>query len=221
MIVAHRGLHTAAPENSVAAFVAAANAGMSWVECDVWPSSDNFAVVIHDPTLERTTGKPGEVRKHTLAQLQQMGLPSLDDVVAALNELSAPGLAVEIKPRINRLFVESVMKSLAGYDGIRMVQSFHDDNLVRVWGIENSMHTAMLVDSAEDMKKAIERGWPFINAHYPLVDAELVQRLHSTGRRIGAWTVNEPEDIRRMVGLGIDMLITDDPILARDISASR
>ena len=216
MIVAHRGLHRDAPENSVAAFIAAANAGISWVECDVWPSSDNTAMVIHDPTLERTSSHTGEVRKYTAAELKQIGVPSLDDVVEALNHLTAPGLVVEIKPRINRLFVESVLESLGVYDGIRLVQSFHDDNIVRAWGTDDSLHTAMLVDTSEDMQKAIERGWPMINAHHSLVDEALVAKLHSTGRRIGAWTVNEPADIRRMIQLGIDLLITDEPILATE-----
>ncbi len=223
MIVAHRGLHqnNDAPQNSVAAFVAAANAGLSWVECDVWPSEDLRPVVIHDPTLDRTTDHVGEVKKFTLKQLRQMGVPSLDDVVHALNELSAPGLVVEVKPRVNRPFVDAVMKSLSKYDGIRLVQSFHDDNIVRVWGIESSMHTAMLVDDETELKKAVERGWPMINAHFPLIDADLVTKLHSTGRRIGAWTVNDAKDIEQMVRLGIDMLITDEPLLATEIAGKR
>jgi glycerophosphoryl diester phosphodiesterase len=218
IIVAHRGLHTHAAENSMDAFVAAADAGISWVECDVWPSMENAAVVIHDPTLQRTTGKPGEVRHQTADQLGELGVPSLKQLVAELNKHNAPGLLVEIKPRINRPFVASVLKTLFRYEGMCMVQSFHDDNIVRAWGIDNGMNTAILVESREDLAKAVERGWPFINAHHSVIDQELVDRLHSTGQRIGAWTVNQPDDISRMIQLGIDMLITDEPELAKQIA---
>ena len=218
MIVAHRGLHSFAPENSLEAFIAAAEAGLSGVECDVWPSADNFAIVIHDDTLDRTFDYRGEVRKHSLAELVQMGVPSLTQVIDALNKLTAPGLVVEIKPRINRAFVESVLRTLNRYDGTRMIHSFHDDNIIRVWGIETSMSTAMLVDDEAALQKAVGRGWPFINAHYPLVTSEVVEQLHARGRRIGAWSVNQPDDIRRLIRLGIDMLITDDPILATAIA---
>jgi glycerophosphoryl diester phosphodiesterase len=224
MIVAHRGLHMPAspsPENSLPAFIAAAHANLRWVEADVWPSAENLPVVIHDPTLERINGTSDEVRKYTMDQLQAFGLAPLAQVVTALNELTAPGLVVEIKPRINRPFLEAVIRTLSRYDGTCMVQSFHDDNIVRTWAHDHSMHTAMLVDTADDLKKAVDRGWPFINAHYSLIEPALVAQLHSRGRRIGAWTANHPDDILRLVAMGIDMLITDDPVLAMRIAASR
>ena len=218
IIVAHRGLHTSAGENSLAAFVAAADAGIAWVECDVWPSLDNIPVVIHDSSLHRTTGQTGEVRNFTHTQLAEMGVSALVQVVAELNKLSAPGLLVEIKPRIDRAFVASVLKTLSGYEGTCMVQSFHDDNIVRTWATNPAMHTAFLVESKDELETAIQRGWPFINAHHSSIDAQIVKRLHSTGRRIGAWTVNQADDIARMIELNIDMLITDEPALAKKIA---
>src|SRR6476661_5043820 len=73
-IVAHRGLHHDAPENSQAALVAALKAGFRWVECDVWDSLDGFPVVIHDESLERTTTGTGLVHQRRLDELRAMRL---------------------------------------------------------------------------------------------------------------------------------------------------
>lgn len=218
IIVAHRGLHGNAAENSLDAFIAADEAGILWVECDVWPSLENKPAVIHDSTLQRTTGRPGCVQDLALDQLLELGVPSLAQVVAELNQRCAPGLLVEIKPRINRSFVESVLKTLSHYEGSLMVQSFHEDNIIRTWAIGNGMTTAFLVESRDDLEKAVLRGWPFINAHHSVIDQEMVNKLHATHRRIGAWTVNEADDILRMLRLGIDMLITDEPQLAQRLA---
>ena len=74
IIVAHRGLHHDYPENSLGAFRAAWGAGIEWCECDVQESADGELVVIHDPTLERTTEGSGRVSDLPVSALKGLRL---------------------------------------------------------------------------------------------------------------------------------------------------
>src|SRR3954466_10120847 len=108
-IIAHRGLHTVHPENSLPAFRAADRAGIEWVECDVQQSIDGFPVIVHDDTLDRATIISGRVDRHRVNELAHLrlrdhhGRPT--DALVQVLWSSRDGLAglgagmlVEIKP---------------------------------------------------------------------------------------------------------------------------
>ena len=138
--IAHRGLHTGdarVPENSLAAFRAAADGGHP-LELDVHLSADGVAVVFHDATLERMTGDPrpvAEVTSEELAGLRLLGsdehVPTLADVLA-LVEGRVPVL-VEIKQRGEVGVLErAVLDDLRGYPGEYAIQSFNPYTLAYV-----------------------------------------------------------------------------------------
>ena len=84
--IAHRGLHetaAGAPENSLAAFARAAEAGYP-IELDVQISRDGAAVVFHDDTLERMTGNKGKVSRRSAAELTQLSLLGSDQGIPLL-----------------------------------------------------------------------------------------------------------------------------------------
>ncbi len=129
--VAHRGLHDATrPENSLAAFEAAVDAGIP-IELDVHASLDAEAVVFHDEALERMTGIVGDVRAwpgHRLRELPLDGtterIPSLAEVLAMVD--GRVPVVVEIKNEGAIGVVErSVARVLDHYDGPVAVQSFN------------------------------------------------------------------------------------------------
>lgn len=70
LVIAHRGNSSAAPENTFVSFESALAAGATLVECDVQMTGDGHLVVIHDPTLDRTSDRTGDVRRMTLAEVQ-------------------------------------------------------------------------------------------------------------------------------------------------------
>jgi glycerophosphoryl diester phosphodiesterase len=209
VIVAHRGLHHQHAENSLGAFIAAAQAGVGWVECDVWPSADGIPMVIHDETLDRTTAGRGCVLDHSRDQLQKLKVPSLIDLLAALN--GKTGILVEIKPPNAIEFTQKIRGLLMEYAGPWMMQSFHLENVI------HRSKDGFLVEDAAALQTAVDNDCTNIHAEHGLIDQDLVDRLQSAGRTIGAWTVNKPADIQRMIDLGIEMLITDEPVLAAKI----
>ena len=186
---------------------------MPWVECDVWPSADGVAMVIHDQTLDRTTNGTGPVQNYSREQLQKLNVPSLADLLAALNEQT--GILVEIKPPNAIDFTSNIRDLLMQYPGPWMMQSFHREDVL------DPLKDAFLVEDQATLQTAIEGQWTNIHAEHVLIDQNRVDRLHGAGRTIGAWTVNTPADIQRMMDLGIDMLITDEPELAMKMIARR
>jgi glycerophosphoryl diester phosphodiesterase len=118
-VIAHRGASAVRPENTLAAFELAAQLGADAIELDVHLSADGIPVVIHDPTLDRTTDSRGPVSRYTVAEirkidagarftldggrtfpfrLQGVQVPTLEDVLAAFPEMP---LLVELKePRV-------------------------------------------------------------------------------------------------------------------------
>jgi glycerophosphoryl diester phosphodiesterase len=212
LIVAHRGLHHVATENTLAAFTAACVAKIPWVECDVWLSADGIPVVIHDQTLHRTTAGAGRVTDHTLLQLQQLQVPALSNLLATLT--GGTGIMIEIKPPAAIELVKAIRQLLEGFRGPWMIQSFHFEN------VDLTERSAVLVEDAAAMQTAIDGKWKSVHADHAMLDRELVDRLHGQGRKVGAWTVNTPADIHRMIELGVDMMITDEPKLAADIIAN-
>src|SRR5688572_8407861 len=98
-IVAHRGIHHAHPENSLAAFDEAIKAGF-WVECDVHASRDGEPVIIHDETLDRTTEWRGRVDAFDVADLQHVRLRDSHQTLPKLADALRSGgrWLVEVKP---------------------------------------------------------------------------------------------------------------------------
>lgn len=214
IIIAHRGLHTQYPENSLAAFAAAEAAGIGYLECDVWPSRDGVPVILHDQTLDRTTPGHGKVGDHTAAELAALGVPSLADLI--LQSSTDTTLVVEIKPDNAEDFVRSVVNLLAKQHPLAIVQSFDYANLQHSQRIAPAIPVAMLIEHAARLR----RPWPVpIHVRHDLIESEMVEARHAAGLAVGAWTVNQPAEIRTLLVLGVDRIISDDPLLCENLKS--
>ncbi|MBC8106110.1 MAG: hypothetical protein H7Z14_05935 [Anaerolineae bacterium] len=228
IIIAHRGLHAVHPENSLPAFRAAVRAGIEWVECDVQQSLDGFPVILHDDTLGRATIISGRVDRHRADEIahlrlhDHLGRPS-DALVPVLwsrrDGLAGIGasLLVEIKPPAAAWLVARTAEVMRANHLRWMIQSFDRANLHIARRSAPGIARALLIDKQSDLLSALDERWPALHVGHGLVDAELVRLMHEQGRMIGVWTVNEKSDLRRMIELGVDRIITDEPIVARSL----
>jgi glycerophosphoryl diester phosphodiesterase len=223
MVVAHRGLWAdRLVENSADAFAAAVAAGFP-VECDVQSSADGEPVVIHDPTLERTTNGNGFVSSFTSQQLRNFRLRG--PVVPAghggplsmLADVAHLVTLVEVKPPDSPELVRRVIRLMAGREWV--LQSFDPRNLVHAEKADPSVQVALLAEDAAGVDIAIERRWP-LHLDHRLLDERIMHRLRSCGTRVGVWTVNEEADVRRMRLLATDLIISDRPHLVRQMIGS-
>jgi glycerophosphoryl diester phosphodiesterase len=92
-----------------------------------------------------------------------------------------------------------------------MLQSFDAANLTYARAIDPAIPVALLVENHAELEEAIRERWPAVHARQNLLDESSVAALRSEGISIGAWTVNEEEDVRRIVLLRPDRIITDVP----------
>jgi glycerophosphoryl diester phosphodiesterase len=216
-IVAHRGLHHSVPENSLSAFRCAREAGFDWVEFDLWESSDGVPVICHDPTLDRLFDANGDVGSRTTADLARVHFRgTTESIPVGLANLDGL-LLVEIKPRQADELISRVIELLKGRRDPWMLQSFHQHHLSYARSIAPKLSMAWLVETREQIEQGIADQCPAIHARHDLLMEADVRAMRLAGIGIGAWTVNEPEDLRRIIQLRPDMIITDMPELARQL----
>ena len=232
VIVAHRGLHGGGdlPENSLPAFRAARRAGFTWVECDVWASADGEPIVIHDETLDRTTGAGGPVAARRWQELRDVHLlrafgepddARLPHLAHVFDNDSGVAILVEVKPADARALVRRVLQVMQSHRGPWMFQSFDEANLAHARAIDPQLPSAFLVEDRHTLDRAVSAGHKRINLDHALLDAATAGLLRDRGVTVGAWTVNEPADLRRVMDLGAQWIITDEPELTSRLLAER
>jgi glycerophosphoryl diester phosphodiesterase len=223
-VYAHRGDTADAPDNTIAAFLAAVEHGADGVELDVRRSRDGALVVHHDAEIDGLG---------PIAALAVRELPSHVALLSdALTVLEPIGVNVEIKndPRepgydptgslsgdVVALLVES-----ADLERI-VVSSFDVATLDAVVASGAPVPTGLLLGTDADphhgVARAIRHGFGAVHPFVLGIDAEVVDAAHRAGLDVNTWTVNARHDLEAMVSLGVDVVITDELALALDVAS--
>ncbi|QEO12993.1 glycerophosphodiester phosphodiesterase [Agromyces intestinalis] len=235
-VLAHRGLAVDAPENTLTAFEAAVRSGAAYVETDVHRSRDGVAVVSHDPTLDRVAGHRVRVGDLTAAELAAIdlgrgaGLPTLADALAAFPDTR---FNIDVKEAAAVDATVDAVRSTGSIDRI-LLTSFDDARRRRLAGmlpgVATSVGSAGVVRAlltgrfgATAMRRAV-RGAAALQVperagRVRIVSPGFVRAAHAAGLEVHVWTVNEPDDMRRLLAYGVDGLVTDRCDLALEIVA--
>jgi len=239
---AHRGGALLWPENSLLAFRNATAMGADYLELDVHLTRDDEVVVIHDPTLDRTTTGAGPVRDRTLAELAPLRLrdrtgaltdeqiPTLDQVVA-LAVAGKRQVLLEIKVDAQRRHYPGIEeKVFAVLDRHRfvpfaIVMAFEAETWRRVRRLRPAARAGALYSARTLSAGAVEAelqalsqaGVVFVGLNQALVNARVATQARLAGLTLGVWTVNERDAIERFIGQGVSVVITDRPDLAREL----
>ena len=246
MVAAHRGGALLWPENSLLAYRNALALGVDFLETDVHLTADGEVIVLHDPTLDRTTTGRGAVRDVKLAELVGVRLRAADGVattehVPTLRELldlmrpSSARLLLEIKVGPGRQpyagIEEKVLAHVrdAGFADRVLIMAFEDDTLRRVRTLDPRVRTVLLVSrtraerapSPRDVVRWVTAvGANDLGIDHRALTPDIVTAARAARVRVAAWTVNEEADIQRVIGLGVDVVISDRPDLARRLAGS-
>jgi len=231
LVFAHRGAKAVAPENTIPAFLKAIEMGADGVELDVQFSADGALVVIHNMTLDETTNGHGRVTAHTLEELKELDAGSWFSPEFAGTRLCTLEEALDAIG--DRLLINIEMKSFSmGDDGMAeqvaeiiqrrdlydqvIVSSFNPFALRRLKKADSRIETGLLY--APDLPIYLSRAWlrPWarpdaLHPEYVMVDEAYMRWAQKKGYPVNVWTVNEPEDMRRMIDLGVNIIITDYP----------
>ena len=239
MVVAHRGASVEQPENTIAAFEAAIDAGADAVEFDVRMTADRHAVVLHDPDVSRTTDGIGIVSQMTLDEVRVLGVPTLEETLRCLS--GRAGVDIEIKnlpdePGYTPDSEPAIEATLAALDDVAfsgqvIVSSFNPASIAHSRALRPDVPTGLLtwVDVGADdaLARATGQGHPWV---LPFVTKVLEagdgfgDRAHDGGALLGVWIADDPETARRLFDLGADAVATNDPrtiVLIRDRSPGR
>ncbi|NLL43882.1 MAG: glycerophosphodiester phosphodiesterase [Firmicutes bacterium] len=228
IVMAHRGFSSKAPENTMAAFTLALDAGAEGIELDVHLTKDGEVVVIHDHTLARTTNGTGLVADLTLAELQELDaglwfspefkgerLPSLREVLELLKEHNVL-LNVETKAALGYEQLNEKLASLLDEYAMwekTIISSFNHYALVHIKTIRPQARTGILYNCGlvNPWEYAKSIGATALHPYYLTIVPELVQAAQQHGMMVNVWTVDEEVDIERVSLAGVDAIITNVP----------
>jgi len=244
-VAAHRGGAGLWPENSLLGFRQALALGVDALEFDLHLTADGEVVVMHDPTLERTTTAAGRVRDLKLTELAGARLKARDGTVtdepiptfAQVLDLASKGsaeLLPEIKVDANRQRYDGIEEKVLalvrarGLSARTTIQAFSPETIRRLRELSPAVRTMLLVARgaverdrarpAEAVRRARDLGATDLGMNHRLIDADVMAAARADGIRVSAWTVNDEADIRRMIDLGVDMVMSDRPDLAKRLT---
>lgn len=231
VIFAHRGASAHAPENTLAAFELALTQGADGVELDTKLSADGHVVVIHDPTINRTTGAHGRVKDLSLADLRALEagsffsanfrdekIPTLEEVFEAVGKRTFINVELTNYNTPRDHLVESVCMLVKKFGLQKRVifSSFFASNLSKARSYLPEVPCGLLALNGLPGAWARSFGYAFgkydaLHPNLKDVTPQQVQRVHRLKGRVHVWTVNKVEDMRRLFGWGVDAIFTDDP----------
>lgn len=241
-VLAHRGLVTedaaaqGVVENSFAAIAAAHAEGVTYVESDCHLTRDGAVVLFHDVDLSRVTGDPRLVADVSLADLDAL-MASRGGLITLRQALeSFPTLHFNLDVKVAAA-AEAVGTAVAGHGRRVLVTSFSDahrtmalDAAARAGGEVRPATSAgtstiarllaVLPVRSSRLTRRVLAGvdalqLPERHRRVRVVTPRLIAAAHDAGVEVHVWTVNEPADMRRLVAMGVDGIVTDRADLAR------
>jgi glycerophosphoryl diester phosphodiesterase len=231
--VAHRGASADRPENTLPAFELAIAQRADVLECDVRRTSDGVLLLMHDATVDRTTSGSGELRSMTAAEARALDagdgerIPGLADVLA----LAIGRVRVNVDLKEADVVDDAVAAvRAADAEGSVTYISFLPEVWQRLGELAPDSPVIHLVDSAAGLASLAmgDAGSQGVGAGvgvpYEIVNEGMVERMHRHGAGVFAWTVDDEDEMRRLIACDVNGIVTNRPAalaeVIRDLQAS-
>ncbi len=237
---AHRGGVFDGIENSMEAFERCVAMGYRYLETDVHLTKDGVVVAVHDPTLERTTDRAGRVRDLTWAEVSKAKIggtatiPRLDDLLDAFPDVRL-NIDAKVADVVTPLAELLVSRGRADLERVCLA-SFSDARIRKLRGLTGGA-AAYSMGPAEigrlrvaSFSRRAQRYLPLPGdvAQVPvtvrgrrIVDRRFVQTAHDLGKQVHVWTIDDPDEMRRLLDLDVDAIMTDEPQVLKDVLIDR
>lgn len=228
-LIAHRGGGTLAPENTLAGMKAGHHFGYKMVEYDVKLSRDLVPILMHDSTLERTTGASGTASSLTLLELSRLDagswhskahagepIPTLEQI-SRFTQDHAIASNIEIKPtpgdehRTGELVANEAARLWANHPIPPLLSSFSLVSLAAARAAQPGLPMAWITSELKPGWQSAIDGLNLVSIHlkHDKVTQGLVAEIHRMGLRLAVWTVNDPLKAEELLSWGVDAVITD------------
>ena len=227
LLLGHRGVRGSLPENSMPAFEAALEAGLDGLETDVQRSRDGELVLYHDFTLP--DGRLLTTLTYAEIQKTDPNVPTLEDLFTLVRCYPGTLLNLELKTRgwrtggLERAAAHALETS--GFEGRILVSSFSPLSLARLRLYAPDIRTALLYSAygprwlRNNLTARLFARFLHVDAlhpHHGLIHADLARWAKRRGVTLNTWTVNDPEDVKRLTLLNVNGLMADDLAALKD-----
>lgn len=234
--IAHRGGALEAPENSLAAFREAVDAGYRYLETDVHATADGKLVVFHDEYLDRVTNATGPVASKTWDELAEVRIGGSDEPIALLEDVlrTFPNTCFNLDPKSSAAVapLAAILDDLDALDRV-CVGSFSDRRLATLRErFGPRLCTALGPTDVRSLRLRslrlpVKRGAglcaqvPTRYGRLPIVDRLFVRSAKRHGVAVHVWTIDDAEEMHRLLDLGVDGIMTDRPAVLRSVFQER
>lgn len=231
-ITAHRGGALKAPENTLSALEYTWECGADCAEIDVQETKDGVLILLHDNSFKRTAGLDKNVWDMEYAKVEKLDagisfhnkfrgekIPTLEEVL----NFCRRGLDLNIEIKYNgknKGIVNKVVRTIREHEFQEhcVVTSMNYQFLEQIKKIAPEIRTGYIMTMTYGSIAQVEAA-DFFSVKYTYVDEDFVKEAHSLGKEVHAWTVNYRGDVRRMLDMGVDNIITDDPEMVRRVQS--
>ncbi len=192
------------------------------IELDVRKSIDNVLYIMHDKTTFRTGDRSLDIERATSEEISRVKLkngeniPTLTDIIKAVSSKS--GLNLEIKSEGAGLATAEYLAS-SDYDGYVLISSFHEEEVLSVRRMLPQVATSLIFDvfAIHDVPSYADKGHEIISLRKRTVSKKLVDACHENGIDTYIWTVDEEEEMRKLISWGVDGIYTNKPAVLKEV----
>ena len=231
LVFAHRGASASRPENTLASFRRAGEEHADFVELDVQESADGVVLVAHDRDLMKVARSPLQIWSSPAQQLREIDIGSYFSAEFKDERVPTLAEALEVCKGVCRMDIELKDYGKSQHLEERVVE------LVETAGMQNDIVTMSLNHRMVENMKRLRPNWTagllaakaigepsrlpfdFLAVESRMATRSFIRTAHAAHKPVYVWTVNDPQRMVRMIGLGADGLITDRPALAREVLA--
>lgn len=233
---AHRGGASEAPENTLPAFGRAVELGYTYLETDVHVTSDGVLVAFHDDDLARTCGRPGRISSLPWSEVASARvdgrepIPRFDDLVEAFpdarwnvdckTDAALPALVSAV--RRHRLLERLCLGAFSDRRLARLRRELGDGALTSMGprAVARLKYSPGALPRRRDRATTVAQV-PVRRGRIELVDAAFVRRAHAAQVAVHVWTIDDADEMARLLDLGVDGIMTDAPAVLRDVLIDR
>ncbi len=225
IVIAHRGASGYAPENTLASMKKAIELGADMSELDVQETADGKLIILHDKSLKRTTGVDKNIWETNYTELNGLDagswfsekyknepVPTLQKVIDLIK--GKMKLNIELKTNGHeKKLAERTLKLVEDNNFLDQVifTSFKFSEIDKVRELNKKAKVGYLFSKIPKDVDVFNADIDLLSAYYKIVDAEFMKKAKYAGKEVAVWTVNKPKDMKQMISLGVDAIITNYP----------
>jgi glycerophosphoryl diester phosphodiesterase len=236
---AHRGGASQWPENTMPAFQGAIDLGYSYIETDVHATRDGVLLAFHDDQLDRVTDKTGIIAEMDFADVARARVSGLEPIPRLEELLLAwPDVKINIDPKRDNAVgpLIRVLRDCAAEDRV-CVTSFSTKRIAAVREALGAELCTGLGPMAVTRLRFSSWSGPFAplwgsiaggcaqvpirQRGIPLIDPRFIARAHEMGLQVHVWTIDDPSEMNRLIDLGVDGIMTDQPAVLKRVLLER